>query len=148
MKKGNLLIVDDEPILVKYLKTNLEPFADTVYTASDGVEALGYLESETIHCVICDINMPRMNGIEVIRRIREVRNQVPFIFFTGHGNHDLMLEVAKYGAYDFFDKPNFEGLEDVIMKGLRDGFHRNEESAADDSFLNDYQKILNSLREE
>ena len=145
MAKGNLLIVDDEPLLLKRLRMNLEDYADQVFTAGDGVEALELLTKENIHCVICDVNMPRMNGIEVIKKIRGDNNQVPFIFYTGHGNQEMMLEVAKYGAFDFFNKPDFEGLEEVIAKGLSEGFQHLNEAETDLSLLSDYYKILHSL---
>lgn len=145
--KGNLLIVDDEPLLLKRLKAILEEYADAVYTASDGIEASKVLEQEKIDCVICDVNMPRLNGIELIKKIRAANNQVPFIFFTGHGNEGMMMEVAKYGAYDFFNKPNFDGLEEVVKAGLREGFtKRGPSPGEDESLLSDYQKILQSLK--
>ena len=145
MPKGNLLIVDDEPLLLKRLRMNLEEYADHVYTANDGAEALEVLSTQDIHCVICDVNMPKMNGIEVIKKIRENNNLVPFIFYTGHGNHEMMLEVAKYGAFDFFNKPDFEGLEEVISRGLSEGFKRGSASPSEETLLSDYQKLLNEL---
>lgn len=146
MAKGNLLIVDDEPLLLKRLKMNLEEYADKVFTAEDGIQALEILKKEEIHCVVCDVNMPRMNGIEVIKKIRQDNNQVPFIFYTGHGNHEMMLEVSKYGAFDFFNKPDFDGLEEVIARGLREGFVKPQ--GDDQSLLSDYQKLLNELDQE
>ena len=110
MEKGNLLIVDDEPIILKRLKFNLEDYATNIYTAENGIEALEQLKIHQVHCVICDINMPKMNGVEVLRTIREQKNEVPFIFYTAHGNDELMMEAVKYGAFDFLDKPTITGL--------------------------------------
>jgi DNA-binding NtrC family response regulator len=145
MTKGNLLIVDDEPLLLKRLRMNLEEYADHVFTATNGIEALELLNKEEIHCVICDVNMPGMNGIEVIKKIRSDNNMVPFVFYTGHGNHEMMLEVAKYGAFDFFNKPNFEGLEKVIARGLSEGFTRASPAESTEDLMNEYQKLLNEL---
>lgn len=91
MKKGNLLIVDDETMLLKNLILNLEDHADEIYTAENGQQALKHFEDKTIHCVVCDINMPVMNGVEFIKKLREQNNNVPFIFFTGHGSQELMM---------------------------------------------------------
>lgn len=124
MKKGNLLIVDDEQLILQNLKLNLEDYADTIFTASNGLEALQILETQSVHCVICDINMPKMNGVDVIRNLREKNNQIPFVFYTGHGSHQLKLEAAKYGALDFLNKPDLDGLEEVVIKGLKEGFER------------------------
>lgn len=146
MTKGNLLIVDDETILVKRLKMDLEDLADHIFTAHDGVEALKILNEEKIHCVVCDINMPNMNGVEVLKNLRSHHNDIPFIFFTGHGSHELMLEAAKYGAFDFLDKPFFEGLEDVITRGLKLGFNPLDDSTAtEDELMSEYQKLLKNL---
>lgn len=145
MSKGNLLIVDDEPLLLKRLRLNLEDYADVIYTAMDGVEALEVLSKNEIHCVICDVNMPKMNGIEVIKTIRAENNNVPFVFYTGHGNHEMMLEVAKYGAFDFFNKPDFDGLEEVITRGLKEGFTRKNPTASEDTLMSEYQKLLSQL---
>lgn len=147
MAKGNLLIVDDEPLLLKRLRMNLEEYADKVYTAQDGIEALEVISREKVHCVVCDINMPRMNGVEVIKKIRSENNDVPFIFYTGHGNQELMLEVAKYGAFDFFNKPDFDGLEEVISRGLSLGFNKTSHEEAENTFKSQYQQLLDKLDE-
>ena len=146
MSKGNLLIVDDEVLLLSVLTRSLAGCADKIFTAVDGIEALAILEKEKIHCVICDINMPRMNGLKLIKKIRADDNQIPFIFFTGHGNDELMLEVSKYGAYDFFNKPDFEGLEEAIIRGLSDGFKGPSERESQQEFMSEYHKMLNTLK--
>lgn len=143
--KGNLLIVDDEPMLLKRLRLNLSYFADNVFTASNGFEALSVLETENVHCVICDVNMPKMNGIEVIKKLREGNNPTPFIFYTGHGNHEMMLEVAKYGAFDFFNKPDFDGLEEVLPLALLEGLNKESPKDSAERELSDYQKLLKDM---
>lgn len=141
MSRGNLLIVDDEPLLLKRLKLNLEEFADEVFVANNGLEALEILAKQKVHCVICDINMPKMNGVEVIKHIRSDKNDVPFIFYTGHGNRELMLEAAKYGAFDFLNKPDLDGLEEVVSRGLSQGFSKPDEKDTA-ATLSEYQKLL------
>lgn len=149
MGKGRLLIVDDEPLLLKSLQLNLEDTAEQIILAKDGLEALEILTKETIHCVVCDIKMPRMDGVELIKRIRETGSKVPFIFYTGHGNNDLMMKALKYGAFDFLDKPNLEGVEEIVGRALKIG--KGECSGKHDSltvYLSDYQKLLRQLEEE
>lgn len=146
MNKGNLLIIDDEPLLLKNLKINLEDYADTIFTASNGIEALEVFKRESVHCIICDINMPQMNGVEVIKRVREMGSHVPFIFYTGHRNPELMFEAVKYGAFDFLDKPHFEGLEEVIARGMKDGFSPSKQTS-EDEMLSEYQKLLREVKE-
>ncbi len=146
MTKGNLLIVDDEVKLLKRLKFNLEDLADEIYTAENGIEALESLKHNKIHCIICDINMPKMNGVEVIKNIRSNNINIPFIFYTAHGNEELMMEAIKYGAFDFLNKPNLDGLEEVVAKGLKEGTQTKISlSSKKDNFKSNYQKILEKM---
>lgn len=150
MAHGNLLIIDDEPLLLKTLKMNLEEFAENIFIADNGFDAIELFKKEKIDCIVCDINMPKMNGVQVIKAIRLLDGKVPFIFFTGHGNQELMLEAATYGAFDFINKPDFDDLEEVISRGLRDGFERKEYSETHDEeiYLSEYRKLLKSLSSE
>lgn len=144
--KGTLLIIDDEPLLLKNLRRNLADLADEIITAEGGVQALKIIESQEIHCIICDINMPEMNGVDVIKALREKNYNMPFIFYTGHGHHELMKEAAKYGAFDFLDKPNLDGLEEVVTMGLKRGTSKDTTAAPDElRFLSEYNKMLKSM---
>jgi YesN/AraC family two-component response regulator len=145
MSEKNLLIIDDEELLLKNLKYLLKKYATNVFTAYNGKDGLELLKKQNIHCVICDISMPGMTGVEVIRAVREDGNEVPFIFYTAHGNHELMKEAAKYGAFDFLTKPVFEDLESVVSRGLSEGFDRASGTKVDP--VNEYQKILDELNQ-
>lgn len=146
MAKGNLLIVDDEPLLLKSLKANLEEYADHIFIADNGPEALEIIDKEEVHCIVCDINMPHMNGVEVIKRIRAAGNDVPFIFYTGHGNRALMFEAIKYGAFDFLDKPLLNGLEEVIAHGMKNGFNKSHDVNEDEKeIMSEYKRLLKEL---
>jgi DNA-binding NtrC family response regulator len=146
MRKGNLLIVDDEELIVDNLKITLTEHADNIFIAYNGIEALEVLKDQEVHCIICDINMPNMNGVEFIKEVRAKKLDIPFIFYTGHGNLDLMQEAARYGAFDFLDKPNLDGLIDVITLGLKKGFCREGENAQDwEVIKTEFAKMLKEL---
>lgn len=147
MSVGNLLIVDDEVLLLDRLQFLLEDLAQEVFIAEDGFKALDIMSKNVIHCVLCDINMPKMTGIDVIKHIREMNDNVPFIFYTGHGNHELMLEAAKYGAFDFLSKPSFDGLEEVVARGLKKGTGTQEINPKEADFMSEYQMLLDDLGE-
>lgn len=119
--KGNLLLIDDEVLLLERTAMLLEDIADEVFTASSGKDGLKLLDTETIHCIICDINMPEMNGVEVLENVRKSHPDVPFIFYTGHGSRELMKKAVKLGAFDFVDKPFLDGLEGIAVAGLLNG---------------------------
>ena len=67
MKKGNLLIVEDEKALSSLLEALLGPYAENVYAAYNGLEGLEAVKHNDIHAIVCDINMPKMNGIEFVK---------------------------------------------------------------------------------
>lgn len=141
MAKGNLLLVDDEPLILKMLEINLAPYVDQTFCAENGKVALEIFKEQEIHCVVCDINMPIMNGVEFIKHVRELGSQVPFIFFTAYNERELMLRALKFGAFDFLTKPNFEGLEEVVSRGLKEGFKLPSEQD-DKLILSEYQRLL------
>jgi len=139
--KNKLLLVDDELDLLVALKQMLaEPDRDVV-TASNGAEALVLIHQQHVHCIVCDINMPIMNGIELIRKLRSEGNQVPLIFFTGHGNDDMLKQAAQLGAFDFIDKPNFTDLREIVSRGLAAGRKASTELPVD-SKLSLYRRLL------
>lgn len=143
--KGNLLIVDDEVQLAQNICFLLKNNAEKIFIAHNGIEALEILKKEAVHCVICDISMPKMNGVELIMRVREEGSTIPFIFYTAYAQSELMMEVAKYGAFDFLSKPNFEGLQEVIIRGLKEGFNRKSEDEVKSEMLTEYEKILKDV---
>lgn len=116
--KKNLLIVDDEPHLVGVLEFMLKGIAGKIFSADSGKEAFSILSENDIHCVLCDMNLPRMNGIEILREVRARNFSVPFVFFTAEETPESLTEAAKLGALDFFLKPHFQGLEQAVQAGL------------------------------
>lgn len=142
--KGNLLLIDDESILIDCLKSVLEDYADNILTADNGSSGYDVFKKNEIHCIVCDINMPVMNGVELIRKLRAENIDVPFIFYTGHGNRDLMLEAAQYGAFDFLDKPLLHGLDECVKRALALRLNADVNLTPDD-FMSEYSKMLLEL---
>ena len=87
--------------------------------------------------------MPNMNGVEVLKKVREDFPDLPFIFYTGHGSRDLMREAIKYGAFDFLDKPCLEGLEEIASRGLALGTGKQVlNSGFDGLFETEFKKLM------
>ena len=120
--KGNLLIIDDEKNLTDILKQILSKYADNVFVTNTGAAGLRIIAEEEIHCVICDIFMPELTGIQVIQNVRESGNLVPFIFFTAHGVEELEMEVSAFDRTLFLVKPDISGIVQIIDKMLKLGF--------------------------
>ncbi|MGB0656574.1 MAG: sigma-54-dependent transcriptional regulator [Flavobacteriaceae bacterium] len=101
-----LLIEDEEPIrrvMVKILVEENKTYSVT--EAINGKEGFEALCKKSFDLVLCDIKMPKMDGIEVLQQARKKSIQVPFIMLTGHGNVETAVEAMKLGAYDFIPKP-------------------------------------------
>ena len=101
-----LIIEDEEPIrrvLVRILTDEDSSFE--IHEASDGKKGLDLIKSDSYDLVLCDIKMPKVDGIELLQRTRKTNSTVPFIMLTGHGNIETAVESMKLGAYDFISKP-------------------------------------------
>ena len=99
-----ILVVDDERLLVKGIKFNLENDGYDVITGSDGVEAVQMAAEEKIDLIILDLMMPRMDGLEACRKIREF-SQVPIIMLTAKADDMDKLMGFEHGADDYITKP-------------------------------------------
>ncbi len=104
--KKILLIEDEEPIrrvLIRVLEEENKDYEIT--ECEDGKLGLNRLKKEDFDLVLCDIKMPKMDGVEVLQKARESSVNVPFIMLTGHGNVSTAVEAMKLGAHDFISKP-------------------------------------------
>ncbi len=105
MGNAKILVVDDEKSIVKALKNILEYEKYKVEVSYDGFEAVEKFKNEQFDLVLCDIKMPKMDGIETLEKLREIDPDVPVIMITGHGTIETAVEALKKGAYDFLEKP-------------------------------------------
>lgn len=103
MKK--VLIIDDEDSIRATLKDILEYEKYTVDEASDGQEGLKKLLSDNFDLVLCDIKMPKMNGMDVLEKATKAGVDTPFIMISAHGSIETAVDATKKGAYDFLEKP-------------------------------------------
>jgi len=104
MVKTRILVVDDELSIIKFLRANLEAKGYEVLAAMDGAEALQTIEMELPDLVILDIMMPKMDGFEVCRRLREW-SQTPIIMLSARGDESDKVKCLDLGADDYITKP-------------------------------------------
>lgn len=102
---ANILIIDDERAIRKTLSEILGYEGFKVEEAADGEEGLKKFQSATYDVVLCDIKMPKLDGIEFLSKAGEINADVPIIMISGHGNIETAVEAVKKGAYDYISKP-------------------------------------------
>ena len=109
---ARVLVVDDEPVARELLSEFLTAKGYAVLTASNGEEALRKLKEERPHLILLDIRMPKMDGLETLRRVREIDHEVGVIMVTAVNEEETGRQALKLGAFDYITKPmNFQYLE-------------------------------------
>lgn len=104
--KNKVLIVDDERSIRNTLKDILGFEGYEILEAEDGQKAIDIVNSNaTIDCVLCDIKMPKADGLEVLNHIMSTRPTTPVIMISGHGDIDTAVDAVKKGAFDYISKP-------------------------------------------
>ena len=102
---ATLLIIDDERSIRKTLSEILSFEGYKIDEATDGEEGLKRFKEKTYDVVLCDIKMPKIDGMEFLQKATESNPDVPIIMISGHGNIETAVEAVKKGAYDFIQKP-------------------------------------------
>jgi DNA-binding NtrC family response regulator len=102
---ANILIIDDEKSIRKTLTEILTYEGYKIDEAADGIEGFKMFQAKAYDAVLCDIKMPKMDGLEFLEKAREVNADVPIIMVSGHGNIDTAVDAVKKGAYDYISKP-------------------------------------------
>lgn len=109
-----ILIVEDEPEILKQMVVMLSRIADRVISAINGSEAYALYQQETIDLIISDIDMPQMNGLQLLKSVRIHNRKIPFILLTGLKSLDILTEAIQYGISAFLSKPI--NIKDLIAK--------------------------------
>ena len=123
-----ILVADDEHNLRKVLGAILRRQGHQVIAVSDGAQAWAALADNQVHALITDLRMPKMDGMELLRRTVKAYPGLPAIMLTAHGSVDSAVEAVKLGAFDYIEKP-FEQkqIKQVVAKALRTQELRSQE---------------------
>ena len=105
MSANKILLVDDEEIIVKLLSMSLRSDGYEIVTANSGEQGLEVFKAEYPDIVVTDIKMPGMDGLELLKRIKEIDSEKEVIIVTGHGDIDSTIAALQLGASDFINKP-------------------------------------------
>jgi len=115
-----VLIIDDEPKILKILKNLFEQEGFNVIVTQNGESALEYLFSHDINVIVTDLKMPEMSGMEILKRAKEISDEVQVIIITAYGDVQEKVRAMKSGAFDFIQKP-FQ--MDTILSLVRNASH-------------------------
>ncbi len=138
---NKLLLVDDEEGIRKVLGISLTDLGYQVLTAENGEEALEIFRRENPPIVLTDIKMPVMDGIELLRKIKDESSDTEVIMITGHGDMDLAIKSLKYRAIDFVTKPINDDILEIALGRAHEKIHMRQQ-------LRDYTENLESLVQE
>jgi two-component system response regulator FixJ len=120
-------VIDDDAAVRESTDFLLRSAGLTVKTYDSAAAFLDALPTIGSGCIITDVRMPGISGIDLLRRLKEMQVQLPVIVITGHGDVPLAVEAMKSGAVDFLEKP-FD--DDVLLASVRTALNRSEASAA------------------
>ena len=118
----NILIVEDEEAIRRVLKKVLteDDNKNKIIEASDGVEAINKIKSENLELVICDIKMPKKDGIDVLNFLKTFDDKIPIIMISGHGDLKTAVMAMRKGAFDFIEKPpDLNSLLSSVRESLK-----------------------------
>jgi two-component system OmpR family response regulator len=115
-----ILIVDDDKAICDYMQTLLEKDGFNVKAVSDPTLVEGEIRNNTYHVVILDLMMPKLDGIEVLRRIRAIDTDIAVVIFTAHPNLDSAVASMKLDAVDYIKKPfNVDEFREVLGRVMK-----------------------------
>jgi DNA-binding NtrC family response regulator len=115
----SVMILDDEPIVGERLRSTLEKVRLDLETFTDPQEAIRRFSEKKFQLLITDLKMKELDGIEILKRVKQVSPETLVIIITGFATVDTAKEALKIGAYDFIAKPfKLSQLRDLVVKAL------------------------------
>jgi two-component system, NtrC family, response regulator len=113
-KKGNILIVDDEPYIIRAVSRLLKSEKHNILSSQNGQDAVAVVEDNLVDVVLLDINLPDIDGIEVLKHVKQIDQDIVVIMMTGYGSIKSAVEAMKAGAFEYLTKP-FEDNDLIIL---------------------------------
>lgn len=110
----NILIVDDEADIREAIVLSNRLAHRSFKEAGNGQEALDLIKSEAFDAIICDVSMPKISGIELLKFARELGVTTPFIFISGHAEEDVFAQIENKGAVHFLEKTSIRQIAQVV----------------------------------
>lgn len=138
---STILIIDDQKPIRNALREILEFEKYTIEEAADGFVGLEMIGNKNYDLVFCDIKMPRLDGLEFLKKVTEKENTIPIIMISGHGDIETAVQTLKLGAYDYIEKP----LDlNRVLKSVKNAFEKNFLKKENNFLKRKIKKITNS----
>ena len=104
---SKILIIEDEAAIRRVLTKILSEESDTysVEDAEDGIQGLEKIKNNDYDLVLCDIKMPKMDGVEVLEAVKKIKPEIPMVMISGHGDMETAIQTMRLGAFDYISKP-------------------------------------------
>lgn len=104
---SKILIIEDEAAIRRVLAKILSEESDTyiVEDAEDGIQGLEKIKNNDYDLVLCDIKMPKMDGVEVLEAVKKIKPEIPMVMISGHGDMETAIQTMRLGAFDYISKP-------------------------------------------
>ena len=104
---SKILIIEDEAAIRRVLAKILSEESDTyvVEDAEDGIQGLEKIKNNDYDLVLCDIKMPKMDGVEVLEEVKKIKPEIPMVMISGHGDMETAIQTMRLGAFDYISKP-------------------------------------------
>jgi len=104
---SKILIIEDEAAIRRVLKKIISEENDTYFVeeAVDGFEGLEMIKNNEFDLILCDIKMPKMDGVEVLEKVKKIKPEIPIVMISGHGDLDTAVNTMRLGAFDYISKP-------------------------------------------
>ena len=148
MGNEHILVVDDDEDILELIERHLSNKGYEVVTAYDGEQALPLLDKVKFDLVITDLKMPKIDGMEVLRRVKDKDPTIEVVILTGHGTMDSVIEALRDGgAFDYLQKPlyNIKQLSFVTGKALERKRLKLENQHLIESFKDSNQRLKEKL---
>ncbi|QIG97946.1 MULTISPECIES: response regulator FixJ [Bradyrhizobium] len=140
--RRTILVIDDDPAMRDSLAFLLDVNGFAVTTYETATEFLDHFANSTVDCIVSDIRMPGMSGLELVRKLKADAAACPVILMTGHGDVALAVEAMKAGAVDFIEKPF---VDEALLRAIGEALRAQSAAPADGTVKRDAEARLVDL---
>jgi two-component system response regulator FixJ len=142
MSRGKVYVIDDDEAMRDSLEFLLNSVEFEVMAFDSAQDFLGAIAGLEFGCIVSDVRMPGIDGIELLRRLKEQQCRFPVVIMTGHGDVPLAVEAMKLGAFDFLEKP-FD--DDLLISMVDTGLKRAEPEARQEAITREIAERIATL---